>query len=153
MRQHEITTGIEQMFEGVTVPTVDLQKQEPTKHTAGMHLEREQRHLRRVQLYRDAHGRRLLMDGGFTRLYPQFWNRTAGTARYVVNVWREPGRRGAGDGERLQSAAVSLSLGLAYIFGTVIKRADASARPGGSPRLSRAALGLARLGVGRARAF
>ena len=31
-------------------------------------------------------GKRLILDGGFTRLYPSFWDRTAGTARYVVNA-------------------------------------------------------------------
>jgi len=91
VRQHEITTGIENMFEGVTVATVDLAMQNvPKRDSLGpFRLEEiifgSERNVICVA-YHDARGRRLIFDGGFTRLLPRYWSKTAGTARYVVNA-------------------------------------------------------------------
>ena len=72
---HLLTTGIEQLYEGITVSSLQGGQLRPLIFgsfggtVAGFH---------------DDKGRRAIVDGGFTRLYHK-WD-TAGTARYVTNA-------------------------------------------------------------------
>eukprot|EP01006_Ploeotia_vitrea_P043773 TRINITY_DN66777_c0_g3_i1.p1 TRINITY_DN66777_c0_g3~~TRINITY_DN66777_c0_g3_i1.p1 ORF type:complete len:456 (+),score=74.99 TRINITY_DN66777_c0_g3_i1:39-1406(+) len=73
---HLITTGLENLFEGVTVANIQLSEEMETIAWAsdGKPL---------IAVY-DQDGKRAMFDGGFTRLYIS-WNE-AGTARYVKNA-------------------------------------------------------------------
>lgn len=75
-RGHDITTGLEQLYEGITIATVaphpDLT---PLVVGSAGNL---------VTAVYDKDGKRAVLDGGFTRLYNK-WD-TAGTARYVKNA-------------------------------------------------------------------
>ena len=73
---HLITTGLEHLYEGVTIATIDCHKElTPLLHgSAGNQV---------VAIY-DKDGKRAIFDGGFTRLYCN-WD-TAGTGRYVKNA-------------------------------------------------------------------
>lgn len=75
-RNHDITTGLEHLYEGITIATVeehaDLQ---PIVVGSAGNL---------VTAVYDKGGKRAVIDGGFTRLYNK-WD-TAGTARYVKNA-------------------------------------------------------------------
>lgn len=75
-RGHDITTGLEHLYEGITIATVaphdDL---EPLVTGSAGNL---------VTAVYDKGGKRAVLDGGFTRLYLK-WD-TAGTARYVKNA-------------------------------------------------------------------
>lgn len=79
--RHPVFTGIETLYEGVTIG----------------HLHNLDRCDGLVQLMRgsdggvvtsayDKGGHRILIDGGFTRLYDSLWNQSAGTARFVINA-------------------------------------------------------------------
>jgi len=74
---HLLTTGLEHIYEGITIATIhpgtsDLK---PLIYGSAGNL---------VSAYYDKDGRRAIFDGGFTRLYNK-WD-TAGTARYVKNA-------------------------------------------------------------------
>ncbi|MGV3625472.1 MAG: hypothetical protein ACO1OB_31970 [Archangium sp.] len=75
LRRHLLTTGLEYLYEGITIATV--QKNEtltPLIYGSADNL---------VAGFFDKDGKRAIFDGGFTRLYMK-WD-TAGTARYVKN--------------------------------------------------------------------
>ncbi|MHB8876929.1 MAG: hypothetical protein ACYC8T_24800 [Myxococcaceae bacterium] len=75
LQDHLLTTGLEQLFEGVTIATVaPTQTLRPLLFGSAGNL---------VSAFHDRDGRRAILDGGFTRLYIK-WD-TAGTARYVKN--------------------------------------------------------------------
>lgn len=73
---HDITTGLEFLYEGITIatirPTDDL---EPILYGSAGNL---------VTAIYNKNGKRAVLDGGFTRLYIS-WD-DAGTARYVKNA-------------------------------------------------------------------
>lgn len=73
---HLLTTGIEHLFEGITIATISKTKGLKTlvRGSAG----------NLVTAFYEEGGKRLILDGGFTRLYHQ-WD-TAGTGRYVKNA-------------------------------------------------------------------
>ncbi len=73
---HPITTGIVNLYEGITIATVktDGRKVKPLVMSSDRNV---------VTAYVDDGKHRMLIDGGFTRLYHK-WN-TAGTDRFVVN--------------------------------------------------------------------
>jgi hypothetical protein len=75
-RGHLLTTGLEFLYEGITIATVEPNKVlEPLVYgSAGNY----------VAGFYDQGGKRAIFDGGFTRLYCK-WD-TAGTARYVKNA-------------------------------------------------------------------
>ena len=108
-RDHLITTGLEHLYEGVTIATLAPSSNlEPLLHGSAGNL---------VAAYHDRGGRRAILDGGFTRLYLQ-WD-TAGTARYVKNAaaWLAnverfgeqvlPRRRGAATPQGAEGRAVA----------------------------------------------
>jgi hypothetical protein len=70
-----LTTGIEQLYEGITIPTLAPGSLKPLFVGSAGNL---------VAAYHDAKGERAIVDGGFTRLYYK-WD-TAGTARYLKNA-------------------------------------------------------------------
>jgi hypothetical protein len=74
---HLLTTGLAHLFEGITIATLQLKQSllQPLVFGSAKNL---------VTAYYDAHGKRAILDGGFTRLYCH-WD-TAGTARYVKNA-------------------------------------------------------------------
>ncbi|GMU63382.1 MAG: hypothetical protein AMXMBFR34_51450 [Myxococcaceae bacterium] len=75
-RDHLLTTGIEQLYEGHSIAFLpELGPLTPLIHGSDGHV---------VAAYYDSRGRRAIVDGGFTRLYIQ-WD-TAGTGRYVKNA-------------------------------------------------------------------
>jgi hypothetical protein len=75
-RRHLLTTGLEYLYEGVTIATIQPNKTlQPLIHGSANNL---------VAAIYDKQGRRAILDGGFTRLYIK-WD-TAGTARYVKNA-------------------------------------------------------------------
>lgn len=74
---HLITTGLENLFEGITIATINV-----TKESKLEPLVRGSQGNLLVVIY-DRDGKRCIIDGGFTRLYCS-WD-TAGTGRYVKN--------------------------------------------------------------------
>jgi len=75
-RRHLLTTGLEYLFEGVTIATISPGPGvQPLVYGSAGNL---------VTAYYDQGGKRAIVDGGFTRLYIS-WD-TAGTGRYVKNA-------------------------------------------------------------------
>ncbi len=73
---HDITTGLEFMYEGITIATLRPTKGlEPILYGSAGNL---------VTAVYEKKGKRMILDGGFTRLYNS-WDE-AGTARYVKNA-------------------------------------------------------------------
>jgi hypothetical protein len=76
LRRHLLTTGLEYIYEGITIATVQKNDVlQPLIYGSADNL---------VAGFYDAGGKRAIFDGGFTRLYYK-WD-TAGTARYVKNA-------------------------------------------------------------------
>ena len=76
VRGHLISTGIANFYEGITISNVFLnQSLKPLVYSSDGKV---------VTAYSDADGKRVLIDGGFTRLCTN-WD-SAGTDRYVVNA-------------------------------------------------------------------
>jgi hypothetical protein len=76
LKNHLLSTGLEYLYEGITIATIaDSQVLTPLIYGSAENL---------VAGFYDKHGRRAIVDGGFTRLYNK-WD-TAGTARYVKNA-------------------------------------------------------------------
>lgn len=76
LRRHLLTTGIEFLYEGITIATIQPnQTLQPLLYGSADNL---------VAAFYDKDGKRAIFDGGFTRLYNK-WD-TAGTARYVKNA-------------------------------------------------------------------
>ncbi len=74
--KHLLSTGIEHIFEGVTIATIAKnQTLTPLIYGSADNL---------VTAFYDKGGKRAILDGGFTRLYIN-WD-TAGTDRYVKNA-------------------------------------------------------------------
>lgn len=75
-RHHLLTTGLEYLFEGVTIATIKPGPGvQPLVYGSEGNL---------VTAYYDQGGKRAILDGGFTRLYMS-WD-SAGTGRYVKNA-------------------------------------------------------------------
>jgi len=73
---HLITTGLNKLYEGITIATIqDSEVLSPLMYGSANNL---------VLSVYDHHGKRALIDGGFTKLYCN-WD-TAGTDRYVKNA-------------------------------------------------------------------
>jgi len=73
---HDITTGLEHLYEGITIATIRPNEMlSPLVVGSAGNL---------VTAVYDHDGKRAVLDGGFTRLYIN-WD-TAGTARYVKNA-------------------------------------------------------------------
>jgi hypothetical protein len=76
LKNHLVTTGLEHLYEGITIATLaphpDLK---PLLYGSASNL---------VAALYEKDGKRLILDGGFTRLYNK-WD-SAGTARYVKNA-------------------------------------------------------------------
>lgn len=73
---HDITTGLEHLYEGITIATLQPNDAlQPLVVGSAGNL---------VTAVYEHDGKRAVLDGGFTRLYVQ-WD-TAGTARYVKNA-------------------------------------------------------------------
>ena len=73
---HLISTGIVNFYEGITISNVAMnQHVQPLVYSTDGKV---------VTAYSDKDGKRLLIDGGFTRLYHK-WD-SAGTDRYIVNA-------------------------------------------------------------------
>jgi hypothetical protein len=73
---HLITTGLEVLYEGITISTVqDNRHLQPLVYGSAGNL---------VVATYEQEGKRAILDGGFTRLYWK-WD-TAGTGRYVKNA-------------------------------------------------------------------
>lgn len=77
--KHLTTTGLETLYEGITISTI----QGPTKQYRSL-IRSSDGNV--VTGCHDNDKVRILIDGGFTRLYEDRWNRTAGTARFVTNA-------------------------------------------------------------------
>jgi len=76
LRRHLLTTGLEYIYEGITIATIEgNEKLTPLIYGSADNL---------VAAFYDRDGKRLIFDGGFTRLYNK-WD-TAGTGRYVKNA-------------------------------------------------------------------
>jgi len=76
MPNHLITTGLQNLYEGVTIATLSDHKDlNPLVYGSAGNL---------VTAVYEKDGKRLILDGGFTRLYIN-WD-TAGTGRYVKNA-------------------------------------------------------------------
>jgi len=76
LRDHLVTTGIEQLYEGITIATIA-----PGEHMQPLVFGSDGNLV--TSIY-EHDGKRAIIDGGFTRLYVN-WD-TAGTARYVKNA-------------------------------------------------------------------
>jgi hypothetical protein len=78
--EHFIFTGIENLYEGVTIARV-IYPERTRITTIAMSS-----HSYPVTCILDDGTHRLAIDGGYTRMYPDFWNVTAGTSRFVKNI-------------------------------------------------------------------
>ena len=77
VRNHPITTGLEFLYEGHTVATIERNRElTPIMYGSAGNL---------ITACYDKDGKRAIIDGGFTRVYPIYWD-TAGTARFVKNA-------------------------------------------------------------------
>ena len=75
IKNHPITTGIQNFYEGITISNVKLtQDLKPLVYSSDGLV---------VTAYFNKEGKRALIDGGFTRLYCK-WD-SAGTDRFVMN--------------------------------------------------------------------
>jgi hypothetical protein len=75
-RGHLLTTGLEYLYEGITIATIAPTKDlTPILYGSANNL---------VTAVYEKDGKRAVLDGGFTRLYNK-WD-TAGTGRYVKNA-------------------------------------------------------------------
>jgi hypothetical protein len=75
-RDHLLTTGLEHIYEGVTIAAIEMAGGlEPLIWSSDGNV---------VTAFYDKGGKRAVLDGGFTRLYNK-WD-TAGTGRYVKNA-------------------------------------------------------------------
>ncbi len=75
---HPISTGLVNIWEGVTIAEVSRTTQlSPLIVGSSGQV---------VTATYDVGGLRAVVDGGFTRLYDENWDMTAGTSRYVVNA-------------------------------------------------------------------
>ena len=75
IKNHPITTGLQNFYEGITISNVKLtQDLNPLVYSSDGKI---------VTAYYDKAGKRALIDGGFTRLFYK-WD-SAGTDRFVVN--------------------------------------------------------------------
>lgn len=99
LRDHLMTTGIEQLYEGITIATVT-----PGPHMQSLLFGSADNLV--TSIY-EHDGKRAIVDGGFTRLYIH-WD-TAGTARYVKNAaaWLANVERFGGD-KQTQSEPVKV---------------------------------------------
>lgn len=80
---HPITTGLVHLFEGSTVSWVAEGDSE--YHTVLNPLVRgSDGHV--VMATYEKEGMRVVIDGGFTRMYENLWRKTAGTSRYIANA-------------------------------------------------------------------
>lgn len=76
LENHLLSTGIENIYEGVTIATIDKNRLlQPFIWGSAGNV---------VASLHDKGGKRAILDGGFTRLYYK-WN-TAGTGRYIANA-------------------------------------------------------------------
>jgi hypothetical protein len=76
IQDHLLTTGIENLYEGITIATVQPREGlHPLLYGSANNL---------VAAFHDQGGKRAILDGGFTRLYCE-WD-TAGSGRYVKNA-------------------------------------------------------------------
>lgn len=76
VRPHEISTGVTTVYEGITIATVDASPRvKPLIVGSANNV---------VCAYSEEDGKRILIDGGFTRLFCK-WD-SAGTERYIVNA-------------------------------------------------------------------
>ena len=75
-------TGVNQLYEGVTIARVMYPSQ------SGVELLMTSSHKHPVTCIVDkpGTGKRLLIDGGFTRLWDSYWKDSAGTSRFVKNT-------------------------------------------------------------------
>lgn len=78
---HPITHGLDVYYEGVTISTVEIHDERRAKGLKNIVIGSDGKP---VTAAFDDGSRRLLLDGGFTRLFLN-WDR-AGTARFVVNA-------------------------------------------------------------------
>jgi len=76
---HLVTTGLEALYEGITIAAISgpLSQQQVLVRSSDKKV---------VTACFDEGGKRIMIDGGFTRMYENFWDRTAGTARFVTNA-------------------------------------------------------------------
>ena len=75
---HPITNGLDNIFEGATIATIgDSENIQPIMRGSAGNV---------VTAVYESDGKRAVIDGGSTRLMPRFWNKTAGTARFVKNA-------------------------------------------------------------------
>ena len=90
---HLVTTGLESLYEGITIASVQgpIKQFKPLIRSSDGQV---------VTACRDCNNLRIMFDGGFTRLYPDRWDRTAGTARFVTNaacwLYNHEGRQAQG---------------------------------------------------------
>ncbi len=103
---HLITTGLEHLFEGITVATLDsvchkFYGFQPLLYGSAKNL---------ITAYREAEGRRgpIIIDGAFTRLYCQ-WDE-AGSARYVKNAACWLAADNFADQEEVEEAELEIDL-------------------------------------------
>lgn len=78
--EHVIFTGIENLYEGYTIARVIYPTTSPITTIA------KSSHGYPVTCILDDGYHHLVIDGGFTRLFPQVWNVTPGTSRFVKNI-------------------------------------------------------------------
>ncbi len=91
-KPHRLTTGLESLYEGITIADV----QDPQQICEPIITCSDQKS--HVTCLYDKDMQRVIIDCGFTRLYPDRWAKTAGTSRYVTTLnATSPTRSGPGE--------------------------------------------------------
>ena len=80
---HLVTTGLETLYEGITIAKVRGHPDHPVRQFRPLIRSSDGEV---VTAFHDRNHVRIMIDGGFTRLFPDRWDRTAGTARFVTNA-------------------------------------------------------------------
>ncbi|TYB38306.1 VWA domain-containing protein [Micromonospora sp. AP08] len=85
---HQLTQGVNNLYEGITICTIDAAP--PTVTLLGRSHDGQYC----MGCY-EADGRRVVLDTGFTKLYPDRLHRSAGLGRYLSNIafWLAKGSR------------------------------------------------------------
>jgi hypothetical protein len=86
--EHQLTQGVNNLYEGITICTIDP--------VPGVTILGRSHDGQRCLGCFEREGQRVVLDAGFTKLYREFFHKSAGLGRYLSNIafWLARGSRG-----------------------------------------------------------
>jgi hypothetical protein len=86
--EHQLTQGVNNLYEGITICTIDP--------VPGVTILGKSHDGQRCLGCFEAEGQRVVLDTGFTKLYRDYYHKSAGLGRYLSNIafWLARGSRG-----------------------------------------------------------